>query len=63
MPEITGSIELTDEEKKTIETQRDLAEKIKQCSNEINTVLSKYGMTLQIMGTPQIIVVPAKTNG
>ena len=53
-------LELTEEEKKAVEAQRLLTEKIKLCSDEVNAVLTKYGMTLQIIGNPQIAVTPVR---
>jgi hypothetical protein len=58
-----AKIELTGEEKKLIESQRLLTEKIKACSDEVNEVLKKHGMTLQLVGSPQIAVVPVRQNG
>lgn len=54
------SLELTDAEKQAIEEQRKLEAKIKACSEEINEVLNKHGMTLDVLLNPQIVVKPVR---
>lgn len=53
-------MELSKEEKLKIEQERKLKEKSKECQEEIQKVLEKYGMVLQLQGSPQIIIIPKR---
>ena len=57
------SITLTKEEQDEIEINRKIKEKNEICIKEIQEVLNKYGMTMQVQSNPQIIIIPQnKTN-
>lgn len=53
-------LKLTPEEMEAIEAKRKQDEVIKQCVEEVNAVLVKHGMTLQVAGQPQIVIVPIR---
>lgn len=55
-----SQIKLTKEETEAIEAKRKQDEVIKLCADEVNAVLTKHGMTMQIVGNPQIIIVPIR---
>ena len=51
-------IKLTPQEKEAIKRDRELKEKTEKCAEEIQAVLDKHGMVMQIQSNPQIIIVP-----
>ena len=53
-------IELTEQEKATVKSERVLKEKTEICAGEIQVVLDKYGMTIQVQSDLRIIIVPKR---
>lgn len=53
-------LKLTPEEMEAIEAKRKQDEAIKLCAEEVNAVLLKHGMSMQVIGNPQIVIVPAR---
>jgi len=51
-------IKLTPQEKEAIKKERELKEKREKCAEEIQAVLDKYGMVIQVQSNPQIIIIP-----
>ena len=51
-------IKLTPQEKEAIKRDRELKEKTEKCAEEIQAVLDKHGMVMQVQSNPQIIIVP-----
>jgi len=51
-------IKLTPQEKEAIKKERELKEKREKCAEEIQAVLDKYGIAIQVQSNPQIIIIP-----
>ena len=60
MKEEKKEITLTSEEQQAIEIKRKDDEKIRLCAEEVNLVLEKHQMILQMFGQPQIVIIPKR---